>query len=395
MTRKQERKRRLACWLASVAVGAAAAWASITLLSSAALAALCLAAGALVGHRFMKSPVGVPILTYHSVSPDPAWLPWSKEISVHPDTFARHLDQLAAMGVETIGTRDYLADPDGARSRGAVVLHFDDGYLDNWYFAVPALQARGMAGTFFPSLDFVEPGDRVRAAGPDASGYMNWAELRAVEAIPGLEVEPHGIDHGRVAISPKVVSHVSPDNWRPLAWVQWAAQPGPKHAWFRTAEPVAAGYGSPVYESEGALAARAWSGEGLEPVPAYHERVRGQLERCVERFEEELGRRPQIFCWPENRTSPDARAISAEVGFLATTAGKQRNAQGEPLHILSRTHVGDRALGFRFGLAEALHFRATVRLFQGNHYWYLVVAPMDLLRKLVMRLRDRFGRPYS
>lgn len=394
--RKQERRRRLAAWTAVVvasAAGAAASWSLIPGLG-VALAIAIIAAGGLAGHRLMIGPRGVPILTYHSISPDPQWLPWSKQTSVHPQTFERQLATLATMGIEVIGTRALLAAGGNERHRSTAVLHFDDGYLDNWLFAVPALRAHNMAATFFASLDFIAPGEAVRSRGADLAGYMTWAELRAIEALPGLEVEPHGIDHGRVPISPKVVGTLDRDNWRGLAWVQWAATPGPKHDWFRPAEPIAAPLGTLVFESDGTLAARAWAGGSREPAAAYYQRVQTHLDRCVSAFEDRLGRRPQVFCWPENRSSADARRIAAETGYRATTGGAGRNAPGEPTDWLSRIHVGDRALGFRWGPAEALNLRATVRLFEGNHYWYLVVAPMDLCRKLVMRIRDRFAAPY-
>jgi hypothetical protein len=102
-----------------------------------------------------------------------------------------------------------------------------------------------------------------------------------------------------------------------------------------------------------------------------------------------------LFCWPENRVSAAGRRIAAQLGYLATTGGEGRNAAAEPAHVLSRIHAGDRALGFRCGPAEALRIRAAVGLFHGNHYWYLVAAPMDLVRRLVMRLRSRFGRDFA
>jgi hypothetical protein len=84
------------------------------------------------------------------------------------------------------------------------------------------------------------------------------------------------------------------------------------------------------------------------------------------------------------------------LGYEATTGGLGRNTAAEPAHvILSRIHAGDRALGFRWGPAESLRIRATVRLFQGNHYWYLVSAPMDLIRRTVTAIRDRIGADYA
>jgi hypothetical protein len=389
-SRRSDRKRRVACWAACAAAGAAA---GLLLLGAglgvlAAAAAPC--AGLLVGHLFMLAPRGVPVLTYHSVSPDAAWLPWGDEISVRPETLRLHLETMRRMGCTIIGTRRLVE----ARLRGErlprrpVVLHFDDGYLDNWLFALPLLREAQAPATFFASLDFVAPGGAPRPRGTkDHRGYMNWAELAAIEADPLFEVEPHGIDHGRVPVSTRAVDRLTAANWRRLAWVQWAATRGPKHDWYLAETPPAVPLGSPVRESEGALAAAAL-GESEE---TYRARVTDHLGRCITAFRERLGIDPAIFCWPENRVSPAAREIAARLGYAATTGGDARNTVAEPGEILSRIHVSDLALGFPCAWAERLRLRATVGLFEGNHYWYLVAAPMDLTRRLAFRLRRRLA----
>lgn len=386
MTRKQERLQRLVQWLCILAAGSAGALA----LGGWAGAALMAAALAL-GHRRMIAPPGVAILTYHSVAEDPRWLPWAYEIAVTPRVLARHMDVLRRMNCTMLATRDYVA----RRAAGspmpprAVILHFDDGYLDNWLFAVPILRSRRMPATFFPSLDFIEPGETIRPVTAEPCGYMNWAELRALEGFDGFEVEPHGIDHGRVPVSPRGVGVLTEQNWRSHAWMQWAATQGPKHDWYRANSPAAVPLGSAVPESGLALATRGWIGGARESETAFEARVTAHLVKCRDVFRTELGRSPEIFCWPENKTAPESRAIAAALGYKATTGGKRRNTAGEPPSVLSRIHMGDRALGFRWLWAEGLHLRAAVRLAQGNLYWYLLVAPMNLTRNIVTRLRMR------
>lgn len=391
--RRADRKRRLRAWSACVGTGVAAGallWLALGGPAGAALAAAFLVGGAAIGHRFMIAPPGIPILTYHSVSPDASWLPWGGEISVHPETLRNHLDAMRDMGCSIVSMRQMI-EARGNRERlppRPVVLHFDDGYLDNWLHAAPLLRAAAAPATFYASLDFVSPGDSCRPPDTDdARGYMNWAELTALDADPLFEVEPHGIDHGRVPISKRTVATLTQANWRMLAWLQWAHMPGPKHDWYLHDSPPALPLGSPVPESEGALAARAFVGGKLESVAAYHARVAEHLGRCMDEFSRRLGRPPASFCWPENRVSAAGRELASAAGYRATTGGEGRNTAAEPPHILSRIHAGDRALGFRFGPAERLHIRAVIGLFQGNHYWYLVAAPMNLVRRLVMAVR--------
>lgn len=174
LSRKRERMRRFAGWFAALGLGCTSATlAALFLPMGAVIAGLCLAATLWIGNYRMIAPMGVAVLTYHSVSPNPGWLPWSREIAVHPDTFARHLATLKRMGCTMLGTRDYLdRRAAGETTANAVVLHFDDGYLDNWLYAVPALDAHDVPATFFASLDFIEPGDALRQPGGESCGYM-------------------------------------------------------------------------------------------------------------------------------------------------------------------------------------------------------------------------------
>lgn len=389
MTRKQERTRRVVQWAAIVAPCAllalvAGGW------SGVALVVLALA----LAHHRMIAPPGVAVLTYHSVAEDPAWLPWGYETAVAPQTLARHLDTLRRMGCTVLATRDYVAlrDRGTALPRRSVLLHFDDGYLDNWINAVPILSTRKMPATFFPSLDFIEPCEAIRYTATDLSGYMNWAELRAVEAHPLFEVEPHGVDHGRIPLSDRPIITLTAANWRRHAWAQWAATDGPKHDWYRHAVPVAVPIGSPIPESGLALAALGWRDGVRETLDDLEGRVTRHLAACQSAFRDRLGRTPEIFCWPENAAVAEGRRIASELGYRATTGGRQRNTADEPASIISRIHMGDRALGVRWLWAEGLHVRAATRLAQGNLYWYFLVGPMNWTRTIVSRLRGATGK---
>lgn len=396
--RRTDRKRRICTWSACAAAGAslgALLWLALPGTGGAGLGAAALVAGLLAGHRVMIAPRGVPILTYHSVSPDASWLPWADEISVAPETLCNHLAAMRAMGCTIVSTRQLIeARLTGcALPRRPVVLHFDDGYLDNWLHAAPLLREASAPATFYASLDFIAPGESPRdTATADSRGYMNWPELRALDGDPLFEVEPHGVDHGRVAISARTVGTLTLENWRGLAWLQWAEMPGPKHDWYLWQEPPAVSLGTPVPESEGALAAAAFRDGGLENDAEYRARVASHLGRCRDDFRAGLGRAPATFCWPENRVSPAAREIAAAAGYLATTGGEGRNTAAEDPAILSRIHAGDRALGFRLAAAERLHIRAVIGLFEGNHYWYFVTGPMSLLRKLLLPMGRRLRR---
>lgn len=398
MTRKGERIARTRRWAAIVAASAVIAGAAWLLLPAPWqwAAVTILAAGVALAHRQMIAAPGVAVLTYHSVSPDPAWLPWSREIAVHPATFERHLRTLRRMGVTIIGSRALTERRIAGAPvlANAVALHFDDGYLDNWRCAAPLLRAHDAAATFFASLDFVDPGKGVRGDGA-LDGYMNWDELAALEADPRFEVEPHGVAHARVPTSDRVVGVLDAANWRTHAWMQWDATPGPKHDWYRRALPEAVPVGSAIPASGLALAEPAFRGGVRESEDSLHGRIARDLSACRATFERELGVAPKLFCWPENKSCPQGRVIARDLGYRATTGGSGRNTADESAGTISRIHVNDRALGFRWLAAEGLYLRAAVRLMQGNHYWYLLLAPMQVTRRVVFAWRRRFGGSFA
>jgi len=356
----------------------------------------------LIGDRFMRAPGGVPVLVYHSVSPEQDWLPWSDQIAITPEGFDRQMRLLKRHGFTVMSNAEFLRRRhDGAEMPPRpVVIHIDDGYLDNWVAAVPILARHGLPATIMVSLALVESGDKPRATIDDApedalhwEGYMNWAEITRVEATGLVQIEAHGTDHGRVETGPEVVDHLDESNWRPLAWVQWRAMPGPKHGWFRHETPPVVPFGTPVRRNAPALAARAWTSEGLESEAGYAARVRDVLERSREALEARLGRAPILFCWPENACTETARGIAQDVGYLATTGGRGENRPEERPDVVSRVHAGDRALGWRWPWADDLHVLANARAFQGNYYWCLPMFAINGINRITRPVRRGGARP--
>ncbi len=350
---------------------------------------------AAVTHRFLYRPGAVPVFTFHSVSDAPDWLPWAPDISLGSDLFARMLQTLADTGCRVVPTRELVAcrregRPLPARS---VVLHFDDGYLDNWVAALPYLKRHGMPATLFVSLDFIDPGAELRPSldtedPSDArplqwDGYLNRAELAAMEATGLIDVQSHGTDHGRVAVGPRVVGELTAANWRNLAWLQWAAVPGNKSRWYLEQEPAAVPLGSPVPENLPSLTARRWLDGRRESEQEYRDRVSAEFQRCRRELGEMLGKPVDLFCWPQNHTTPRARELALQAGFAATTGGWFENRPGEDPSLISRIHVGKDVLGLPCTAADAFYFRAQVAVGLGNYYWYPALMLCQATRSMV------------
>ncbi|WP_052249041.1 polysaccharide deacetylase family protein [Leisingera sp. ANG-Vp] len=353
-----------------------------------------------IADGWMRRPGGVPCLTWHSVSADASWLPWASETSVRPETLDRQLALLRQMGCTAMDSATFIrrrraGDPVPA---GTVLLHFDDGYLDNWVAAAPILRRHGMCATLFVSLEFAAPERPAPQSLDDTpwpsrwDGYLSWGEIRALDQ-PGpdkvFDVQPHGINHIRVPVGPHAVGRLTRGNWKRHAWMQWAAMRGSKHDWYRAEKPPAVPAGTAIPESDAALAAPAFTGGRFESEAEYAARVGAELARCRTEFKARLGKVPDLFCWPQNRTSGLARRIAAEEGYLASTAGNGSNREGEDPAVISRVHAGENAAGFRSARLDAWHFRATVRCFQGNHYWYLLILAASLSKALHKRLNLR------
>jgi peptidoglycan/xylan/chitin deacetylase (PgdA/CDA1 family) len=120
-----------------------------------------------------------PILNYHSIGPGGA-----PEFEVSEPAFAQQLDWLAQAGFHTISLGDLAG---GRATDRAVVLTFDDGTEDALTLALPALQRRGMRGSFFIATGLV-----------GKPGFLTWDGVRALAAA-GMEVGSHTVRHARLA----------------------------------------------------------------------------------------------------------------------------------------------------------------------------------------------------
>ena len=136
---------------------------------------------------------GLRVLLYHKVNAlddNPG--------SVPPALFADHIESLDGMGFRVVGLDDVVA----SFRRGlplppnALLITFDDGYLDNLTNAAPILARTGYPAVVFASAGLVSSGrsmphdEELRVQNP----LLDWAGLEAIERL-GVRVESHGVDH--------------------------------------------------------------------------------------------------------------------------------------------------------------------------------------------------------
>jgi len=136
------------------------------------------------------------ILAYHAVA-DLAGDPMLAEYGVPPSLFAAQIDDLSAHGWEFVGLDAVLASLDGGEPlpRRALLLTFDDAYVDLLEVACPLLRERGIIAVVFAVADRVGATNLWdQAKGAEALELLDARGLLAV-AGHGVEVGSHTATH--------------------------------------------------------------------------------------------------------------------------------------------------------------------------------------------------------
>jgi peptidoglycan/xylan/chitin deacetylase (PgdA/CDA1 family) len=141
------------------------------------------------------------ILMYHKVNDQ-----WPNPITVPTAVFAEQMTLLGELGYRPVAldaVRDHylLGTPLPDR---AVLITFDDGYLDNLVNAFPILSEHGYPAVVFVPIGYLE-GDARPLPHEESlfrSGVRNptlaWKQLAELER-GGVRIESHGIGHRRLA----------------------------------------------------------------------------------------------------------------------------------------------------------------------------------------------------
>jgi peptidoglycan/xylan/chitin deacetylase (PgdA/CDA1 family) len=140
------------------------------------------------------------VLMYHKVNGVDG-----NTVTVTPETFDEQMAQLGELGY-TVVSLDQVIDHyvDGEPlPRGAVLITFDDGYLDNLENAVPVLQRYGYPAVLFAPIGYLGarrplPHDEHLAARGIVNRTLDWIQLAELERA-GVRVESHGIGHRPLA----------------------------------------------------------------------------------------------------------------------------------------------------------------------------------------------------
>jgi peptidoglycan/xylan/chitin deacetylase (PgdA/CDA1 family) len=148
----------------------------------------------LKGLRSSKSELFVPILCYHSVNnlPDDHVDPLSIDLLKEHMAFIR--DNYTA-----ISLRKFVACLDGHEPcpKNAVVITFDDGYVDNYDNALPILKKYSIPATFFLVTGFID-GSVDLIGRPEWRG-MTWPQVREISRHDLFDIGGHTHSHALLA----------------------------------------------------------------------------------------------------------------------------------------------------------------------------------------------------
>lgn len=167
----------------------------------------------------MKTAQGIPVLMYHHVSPSPGL------VTVSPETFRAQMAWLAQHNYRSIGAGELAGFLAGAPlPEKSVMITFDDGYLDNYLYAHPILQAYGFKAVLFVITGWLgegesrpltrQVGDGDTASNPPASPshricmekiaagqadevMLRWSEVIEMHKAGSFEFHSHTHTHQR------------------------------------------------------------------------------------------------------------------------------------------------------------------------------------------------------
>lgn len=252
----------------------------------------------------MDAP-SVSSIMFHTVGPvHPDWA-W-RHLTVSPEFFSDFLRWLRRFGYRTVLLDEYqdLCLRGKLAKERAIALTFDDGYLDNWVYASVILEQYGYCGTVFVSGDFIDPGEEVRPRWnghpdhrPDTNGFLNRAELRALDQSKVLDVQSHCMTHTWYPESSRIVdfrfpgdqSHGKHYTAPGYHWMNWNLQPEQKWRWVQPPEDPTL-WGEPVYAHRKSL-----NGPRYYPNPELGAALRAEVRKKGDDFFQRSDWRETLF----------------------------------------------------------------------------------------------------
>ncbi|MDL2279837.1 polysaccharide deacetylase family protein [Desulfovibrio sp. OttesenSCG-928-G11] len=333
----------------------------------------------------MKSPVlkSLPVVMNHYVN-ESGW-----RMTLSPACFEEQCRVLAENGFRGLSleeAEDYLLHGQSLPEK-SLLFTFDDGFADNYFFALPALAAHGHQAVCFPVADRIEDQEKPRAPldalldgraeiPPLARNaltrtaqnfvvrrdlFLNRGEIAAMEKSGVFRIAAHGMGHYGVFSGPDFKDFFRPKDqyrtfYRTAMTPLWGlpdfpVKPGLKALAFIPDPDLVEAVKKLVPQDFNQAAAFFAEAANVNELRALADRFKARLGRfetpCERRdrlwreigegkalLEQILGRKVQSLCWPWGRYCSEAFNMARDAGFkVFFTVRGGANPPGRPLAV--------------------------------------------------------------
>ena len=153
----------------------------------------------------------VPVFMYHHVNQHKGDM-----VTVTPEVFELQMKYLNKAGYRTLKADELLSFINGGLTldEKAVMITFDDGWLDNYVYAFPVLRKYNINATIFIATDWIKEGpDNISHMDPHISKHreakrlieqgeghkviLNWKLIREMSGSGLVEFHSHTKSHGK------------------------------------------------------------------------------------------------------------------------------------------------------------------------------------------------------
>lgn len=367
------------------------------------------------GILFLESFKGmrIPVLTYHSISDNPAWLNMP-DLVISVKSFDKEMNWLKKNGYTTLSMDELYNMRKYKYHKKMVGLTFDDGYLDAWVAAEPVLKKHDLKGTLFVSSACIDKSGEVRPKIDSAcrvqwAGYLNKKEICCLNKGGVLDIQSHGKTHDRIFCS-DVIKVLVKKNIFPL-WLYILLTPQHRTTWYKRKISIPDGY--PVFEAGEALAVKKFypDAEFIEYLTAGEriiypktavrlykktgkktgtyetekdalKRWRKELVESKAVLEEITGDKISHMCWPRTSCNPQTKKLAMDAGYISVTGGIDHNCGKIPFEV-SRVHIS----GTGYPLLDLTRFVLEIWVFKGHYIFSPILWTVQKIMFLLQKTR--------
>lgn len=136
-----------------------------------------------------EQTISLPIIMYHSILKDPAR---AGEYVISPDQLEADLQYLQKSGYQWILSQDLIdyVYNGGTLPEKPILITFDDGYYNNYYYAFPLLQKYGAKAILSPIAIESERYSETKDENPNYA-HCSWQVLREMHESGLVEIANH------------------------------------------------------------------------------------------------------------------------------------------------------------------------------------------------------------